>query len=91
MTTMTNTILNNSYWNNIPSDQTLDIDDLFSSAFDFTHNQEYDQDSTLIEEDYQETSSSDVDTFSIYIYLVFIIFNLDRFIYGYFAKRISNA
>ncbi|CAF3527628.1 unnamed protein product, partial [Rotaria sp. Silwood2] len=35
MTTMTNTILNNEYWNNISVNQSFDFDDLFSSAFNF--------------------------------------------------------
>ena len=92
MTTITNTILNNSFWNNIPSDQPFDIDDLFSSTFDFIYNQQYDQDSTLIKEEYEGTSSSsDVDTFSIYIYFVFIILNLERITYGYFTNRFSNT
>jgi hypothetical protein len=52
MTTITTTIENNSYWNNIPSDQFFDIDELFASDFQFNQN------CSLMKEDSKETSSS---------------------------------
>ncbi len=52
MTTITTTIENNSYWNNIPSDQYSDIDGLFASDFQFNQN------CSLMKEGSEETSSS---------------------------------
>jgi hypothetical protein len=55
---MTTNISNDSYWNDISSDQFFDVDDLFSSPFTFIHNNEYSQNSMTIKEEYEETSSS---------------------------------
>jgi hypothetical protein len=60
MTTMTATISNHSYWNNNQSDLSFDFDDLFSSTYTFNHNNQYNNDSMFIEEDHEETSSSEV-------------------------------
>ena len=90
MTTVTNAVMNNSLWNNNSSDQLPDINDLFSSTFDFIYNQPYDQDATVIKDDYEETSS-DVNIFSNCIYFVFTILNLERITYGYLTNRFSNA
>jgi hypothetical protein len=73
MTTVTNTVMNNPFWNNMPSDQLPNIDVLFSSTFDFIYNQQYDQDATLIKEDYEETSS-DVNIF--YNYILYLLFSI---------------
>ncbi|CAF3688844.1 unnamed protein product [Rotaria sp. Silwood1] len=51
MTTMTNTISNNEYWNNISNNQLFDFDDLFSSAFNFIYHNEHDN--NLISMEYE--------------------------------------
>ncbi|CAF4996593.1 unnamed protein product, partial [Rotaria sp. Silwood1] len=51
MTTMTNTISNNEYWNNISNNQSFDFDDLFSSAFNFIYHNEHDN--NLISMEYE--------------------------------------
>lgn len=61
---MTTTMANNSYWNNVAYDQLFDFDDLFSTAFNFIVNDEYNQQSVKIKEEYDDTSSSnDVNIF----------------------------
>jgi hypothetical protein len=55
---MSTTFSNDSYWNDISSDQFLDFDDLFSLPFTFTHNNEYDYHSMTIQEKYEEASLS---------------------------------
>jgi len=65
---MTATISNHSYWNNNQSDLSFDFDDLFSSTYTFNHNNQYDNDSMSIEEDHEETSSSEVNNLQKFIY-----------------------
>jgi hypothetical protein len=58
MTTITATIENNSYWNNIPFDQLFDIDQFLTSDLDFTPFDDDDQSYILMEEEHERTSSS---------------------------------
>ncbi|CAF1188632.1 unnamed protein product [Rotaria sordida] len=51
---MMTTISNNEHWNNISVNQSFDIDDLFSSSFNFIHQNEYDNDFISIKNDNKE-------------------------------------
>ncbi len=55
---MTTTFGNNSYWNNITSDQLFDIDQLFASDFGLNQFDNYDQTCMLTKEEYEGISSS---------------------------------
>jgi hypothetical protein len=82
MTTMTTTsrTLNDSYWDNNPSDPSFDFDDLFSSTYTFIYNNEHHHDSMSLKEEPKEISSlpSEVNILKNVIDLIFISFDSDR-------------
>ena len=55
---MTNMTEDNSYWSNNLLDQLFDIDQLFTSNYDGSYNDDYDQHSMLMKEEYEETRTS---------------------------------
>jgi len=74
MKTIAKNIVNNSFWNNISFDELYNMDDLFSSTFDFIYQQEYPQHLISNNEKYEEIPSYDVNT-------VFILLNIIRRIF----------
>jgi hypothetical protein len=72
MTTMTNMVLNNSYWNNNSPNQLFDFDDLFSSTFDLIYNHH----STSIKDEYEEISESNVNIFNKIIFIEYLSFSI---------------
>ncbi len=55
---MTNMIENHVYWNNNLLGQLFDIDQLFTSNYDGSYNDDYDQHCMLMKEEYDETRTS---------------------------------
>lgn len=49
-------IQDDSYWNNIILDPVFDVDELFSSTFNFVNNDTYKQPSVIIKDEYDEKS-----------------------------------
>ena len=66
---MMNTIENHSYWNNIPLDESFDIDQLFATTFDSRYRDGYNQSCILMEEEYEEMFPSyEVNVSSSYVF-----------------------